>query len=145
MNHNVTHTIDVIVLAFLGPPSSAPMFGLNRRYINMPMQINASTQNTITEKPRDPGSTKNFPPLSEWYTAATDHASPMPKNTLTEFEPVTLPTDESAVSSFIVATLLAKVSMEERYDDIMKSIRRKYLKYIKWNLYKNILIAKMAQ
>ena len=37
----------------------------------------------------------------------------MPRKTLTELEPVTLPMDPSAVSSFIVATLLAKVSRKE--------------------------------
>ena len=35
---------------------------------------------------------------------------PIPRNTLTAFEPVTLPTDASAVSSWIAAVLLAKVS-----------------------------------
>lgn len=39
---------------------------------------------------------------------------PMPRKTLTVFEPVTLPIEESAVSSLIVATLLAKVSKIER-------------------------------
>ena len=34
----------------------------------------------------------------------------IPRNTLTAFEPVTLPTDASAVSSWIAAVLLAKVS-----------------------------------
>lgn len=38
---------------------------------------------------------------------------PIPRNTLTELDPVTLPIEESAVSSFIVATLLANVSETE--------------------------------
>jgi len=138
MNHNVAHIIDVIFLAFMGPPSSAPMFGLKRRYINMPIQIKASTQNTSTEKPSDPGSTTNLSPLSEWYTAATDQASPIPKNTFTEFEPVTLPIDESAVSSFIVATLLAKVSKGERYyiiDCFIINVRNNEDKVDNWYIY----------
>ena len=46
--------------------------------------------------------------------AAIVHAIPIPKNTFTAFEPVTLPTEASAVSSSIAATLLAKVSMRRR-------------------------------
>ena len=42
--------------------------------------------------------------------AAIDHAIPIPRNTLTALEPVTLPTELSAVSSSIAAVLEAKVS-----------------------------------
>ena len=38
---------------------------------------------------------------------------PIPRNTLSELDPVTFPIEESAVSSFIVATLLANVSETE--------------------------------
>jgi hypothetical protein len=41
---------------------------------------------------------------------AANHARPMPRNTFTAFEPVTLPTDESAYLSCTAATLLANVS-----------------------------------
>lgn len=41
------------------------------------------------------------------------HGSPRPKNTLTEFEPVTLPMALSAVFSATAAVLLAKVSGNE--------------------------------
>ncbi|TNN76731.1 hypothetical protein EYF80_012980 [Liparis tanakae] len=40
--------------------------------------------------------------------AATDHATPMPRNTLTALLPVTLPMDASACWSCMAATLLAK-------------------------------------
>ncbi|KAF3847159.1 hypothetical protein F7725_020187, partial [Dissostichus mawsoni] len=42
-------------------------------------------------------------------TAATVHATPIPRNTLTALLPVTLPTDASACWSCMAATLLAKV------------------------------------
>jgi hypothetical protein len=42
--------------------------------------------------------------------AAMDHAIPTPRKTLTALEPVTLPTEASAVSSWIAAVLLANVS-----------------------------------
>ena len=42
--------------------------------------------------------------------AAMVHAIPIPRKTLTAFEPVTLPTELSAVSSSIAAVLEAKVS-----------------------------------
>ena len=45
--------------------------------------------------------------------AAMDHAIPIPRKTLTALEPVTLPTELSAVSSSIAAVLEAKVSRGE--------------------------------
>ena len=45
--------------------------------------------------------------------AARDQATPRPRNTFTELLPVTLPTEESAYSSFIAATLLANVSAKK--------------------------------
>lgn len=45
--------------------------------------------------------------------AATDHASPMPKKTLTALLPVTLPMEASAYTSWTAAALLAKVSGTE--------------------------------
>jgi len=112
MNHNKTNAAEVIILDLRGPPSSAAMFLLNLRYIKIAIQTTASIQKIITENPSDPVSTTNLVPLAAWYMAATDQASPIPKNTLTEFEPVTLPIDPSAVSSLIVATLLANVSIK---------------------------------
>merc|ERR1711998_147719 len=41
------------------------------------------------------------------------HGRPRPRNTLTELEPVTLPTEASAVSSFSAAVFEAKVSGSE--------------------------------
>jgi len=45
--------------------------------------------------------------------AAMVHAIPIPRKTLTALEPVTLPTEASAVSSSIAAVLEAKVSGTE--------------------------------
>lgn len=41
------------------------------------------------------------------------HGSPRPRNTLTQLEPVTLPTAESAFGDYWAAVLLAKVSGKE--------------------------------
>lgn len=41
---------------------------------------------------------------------ATTHGRPRPRNTLTEFDPVTFPTAASAYLSYCAATLLANVS-----------------------------------
>jgi len=70
---------DVAVRHPAGPPSSAPIFGLNLRNIIMPMVIKAKTQNTHTEKPREPGMTSKAPPFASWKMAANDHAIPIPR------------------------------------------------------------------
>ena len=44
---------------------------------------------------------------------ATSHGKPNPKKTLTELDPVTLPTAESAYFSAYAAAILAKVSGSE--------------------------------
>lgn len=51
--------------------------------------------------------------------AAMDQAMPMPRNTLTALEPVTLPTELSAVSSPMAATFEAKVSARERGKSVL--------------------------
>jgi hypothetical protein len=89
----------VIFLHPGGPPSSAPMTGLFLRHIISPIVQSAKQQNTTTEKPKVPGLTTNCSPFAALTIAANDQASPMPRYTLTEFDPVTFPTDESAVSS----------------------------------------------
>ena len=43
-----------------------------------------------------------------------DHATPIPRKTLTALLPVTFPMEESAYLSFIAATLLANVSEKEK-------------------------------
>lgn len=58
-----------------------------------------------------PGSTWNVSFLLQCTMAANVQATPMPRNTFTAFDPVTLPTDASAYLSCIAATLLAKVSV----------------------------------
>jgi hypothetical protein len=51
--------MELIILEVFGPPSSAPMFGLNLLYIKTAIQTMANIQNTNTEKPNDPGGTTN--------------------------------------------------------------------------------------
>eukprot|EP00967_Tisochrysis_lutea_P100853 scaffold150812_cov27-Tisochrysis_lutea.AAC.2 len=58
-------------------------------------------------------STRNSQPMDAQYMAAIVHGSPNPRKTLTEFDPVTLVTDASAVGSFCAADLEAKVSGSE--------------------------------
>ena len=53
-------------------------------------------KNSATEKAKSPAGTKYFMSLFLLHVAAITHGSPRPKNTFTEFEPVTLPTAESA-------------------------------------------------
>lgn len=52
-------------------------------------------------------------PLPSWAYAAKTHGSPSPRKTLTELDPVTLPTAESAYSLDYAAVILAKVSGSE--------------------------------
>lgn len=92
-----------------GPPSSPPMDGL-RRSISSPIEKKAKMVKSVTEKASEPGSTRKTLPLTSQYTAATDQATPMPKNTLTALLPVTFPIHASAYWSWVAATLLAKVS-----------------------------------
>ena len=51
-----------------------------------------------TEKARSPAGTSNSAGGSylPWYIAEMTHGSPRPRNTLTQLDPVTLPTAESA-------------------------------------------------
>lgn len=65
---------------------------------------------SITEKARLPGGVSKSLFLSAWYFAEISHGRPRPTKTFTEFEPVTLPIAESAVSEVLAAVILAKVS-----------------------------------
>lgn len=79
--------------------------------------MKAKTVKRVTEKASEPGSTLKLSPFTAQYTAATDHATPMPRKTLTALLPVTLPMDASAYWSWVAATLLANVSdSRERVD-----------------------------
>ncbi len=57
-----------------------------------------------------PAETWNCKPWASQKMAARDQAMPIPRKTLTALEPVTLPTELSAVSSWMAATLEANVS-----------------------------------
>lgn len=79
-------------------------------------QIKARTPKTITLKPRERAGTKypsksgSSPYFNDSKVVATIHGRPSPKKTLTEFEPVTLPTASSAYFSFLAAVIDANVS-----------------------------------
>lgn len=103
--------IVVGILYLTGPPNSAPIAGVHLLMSSAIIASKAMAQNTVTENARPAGSTLNSSPFAVWYTAAIVHAMPMPRNTLTALLPVTLPTDESAYSSWTAATLLANVSV----------------------------------
>jgi len=47
------------------------------------------------------------------YVEANTQGNPRPRNTLTQFEPVTFPIAESAYSLYFAAIILAKVSGKE--------------------------------
>ena len=98
------------VLPAWPPPSSPPTtFLLIKRKI---IQITATLQNTTTLNPRVSAGTKypySLPTLYSYRVAITQ-GRPNPKNTFTEFDPVTLPTAESAYFSAVAAAILAKVS-----------------------------------
>merc|ERR1719335_1842379 len=49
-------------------------------------------------------------PSASQYEAPIIHARPSPRKTLTEFDPVTLPTDASAYGSSVAAVIEANVS-----------------------------------
>lgn len=54
------------------------------------------TKNKKTENARFPAGTTYVVLLFLFHVAAITHGSPRPKNTFTEFDPVTFPTAESA-------------------------------------------------
>lgn len=96
----------------LEPPSSPPTTNLLMTKENKQMQ--ATTTKTITVNPRDAAGTKytpvSFAVLPYSHMEAMTHGRPSPRNTLTEFEPVTFPTAESAYFSAWAAAIDAKVS-----------------------------------
>jgi len=71
------------------------------------------TKNIATVKPSLPAGTLYSWLCLDAYIALITHGSPRPKNTLTELEPVTLPTAASAYSLDLAAVMLAKVSGRE--------------------------------
>ena len=106
----------------------------------MIMATVASTQNMVTEKANEPGFTLNLVPLMAWYMAAMVQAIPIPRKTLTALLPVTLPTEESAYSSPVAATLLANVS-----EISIQTIKISNIALFQWNhinldLYHDILV-----
>ncbi len=105
---------DVNILQVRGPPSSPPATEGRRRYISTLTHTTAKAVKSVTEKAREPGSTRKGLPLERQYTAAMVHATPMPRKTLTALLPVTLPMEASAYWSWMAATLLAKVSVQRR-------------------------------
>ena len=60
-----------------------------------------------------------------------DQAIPIPRKTFTAFEPVTLPTDASAVSSWTAATLLANVSVYRSFKEKERVLIAEYQKLSK--------------
>lgn len=76
-------------------------------------QVSDVIRKSMTEKARLPGGVSYFLFLLLWYTADINQGRPRPTKTLTELEPVTLPMAVSAVSDYLAAVILAKVSGRE--------------------------------
>src|SRR5206468_265881 len=74
--------------------------------------------------------------LYSWIMAAINHGRPSPKNTLTEFDPVTFPIALSAYFSWIAATLLANKSGSDVPSDT-KVIARKLIHNLTWLISKS--------
>jgi hypothetical protein len=83
--------------------------------------ITAQAQKTATEKPREPAYILYEPLVPSAYSKSCamcmiqhiSHGKPRPKNTFTEFEPVTFTMEASAWESFMAAAREAKVSGRE--------------------------------
>lgn len=74
------------------------------------MQMIEPIRNSATLEAKEPAGTLKTVPLEAWTIAAIAQATPMPRKTLTAFDPVTFPIEESAVLSWIAAIFDAKVS-----------------------------------
>ena len=72
--------------------------------------VAANEQNKVTLNAIEPFSTLNFESSKWWYHADIAHGKPIPRNTLTAFEPLTLPIELSAYLSCSAATFDANVS-----------------------------------
>ena len=94
-----------------GPPSSPPMKTLLA--VKIIKQITEHPKNTATVKPSLPAGTIYCASLDYAYIALITHGRPNPKKMFTEFEPVTFPTAESALSDVLAAVILANVSGRE--------------------------------
>ena len=105
------HIPAVRYLENFGPPSSPPMMILLA--VKMVKQTTEQTKKTRTENAKLPVGTSYFLLFLDAYIALITHGSPRPKNTLTELEPVTLPTAASAYSDDLAAVTLANVSGSE--------------------------------
>ena len=65
--HRNIKIADVMILYFIGPPSSAPINGTNLLTIKMTMHMIANMQNMTTEKPSESApATLNVVPLAAW-------------------------------------------------------------------------------
>ena len=76
----------------------------------MAKQTSEQIKNTATVNPNFPAGTMYFLLYESAYIALMTHGRPRPKKILTELEPVTFPTAESAYWDDYAAVILANVS-----------------------------------
>ena len=94
--HIKKHSPPVSTFEPIGPPSSPPINILLR--VKITNTATEQTKNTNTVNPNLPAGTSYVVSWANAYWAQMTHGCPSPKKILTEFEPVTLPTAESAYS-----------------------------------------------
>jgi len=111
MPHNKKQIPPVITLDFIGPPNSPPTITLLP--VKITKTITLQNTKTIMVKPNFSAGIVYGLSMLKPYCAQITHGSPSPKKILTELEPVTLPTAESAYSEFWAAVTDAKVSGTE--------------------------------
>jgi hypothetical protein len=81
--------------------------------VKIAKQMSEQTKKRPTVNPNFPAGTMYSELFLDAYIALITHGSPRPKKTFTEFDPVTLPTAESAYSEDLAAVILANVSGTE--------------------------------
>ena len=108
MNHSDMNRMQDISLHLWSPPSSP--LTLSRLTIKMPIPTKEQLRYKTTERSKPEAGTSQGLPSA--ITAMT-HGRPRPRKTLTELEPVTLPTAASAKLLSLAAVILAKVSGSE--------------------------------
>lgn len=108
INQSPIHILAVRYLDKAGPPSSPPIKILLQ--VKIKKQMREQTKKRPTVNPNLPAGTSQEVLCLDAYMALITQGRPSPKNTFTEFDPVTLPTAESAYSDDLAAVILANVS-----------------------------------
>lgn len=106
--HKTTNTMHEIHLCISCPPSSP--LNTNRLISKIEIPMSETITKTATETSSPTLAIFIGLSLYVWYKLEITQGRPSPRNTLTELDPVTLPTASSAYLSYLAAILEAKVS-----------------------------------